>query len=118
MARSRFGKEIGGTYYFFLGNEPLYTPLASTLGWTKDGGGDGPKEQFSGSRYSAHRQRVTVSGTRTTATASGNKRFSASLWCATADLEEALAGLPGKTVTGMGKIERAYIKSGSFSVSG
>ena len=118
MARARFGKEISGTYYFFLGDEALYTGLATELGWTKDGGGDGPKEQFSGSRYSTHRQRVTVSGTRTKATAGGNKRFSGSLWCATGDLEEALAQLPGKSFGAVGKIERAYIKSGAFSVSG
>jgi hypothetical protein len=117
MARERFGKEVAGTYYYFLGKEDVYTALASELGWTKNGGGNGPKQRFSGSAYSAHRQRVTVSGTRTTATAAGSKRFSAQLWCATGELEEALAQLPGKAYPGMGQIESAYIQSGSFQVS-
>jgi hypothetical protein len=117
MARERFGKEINGTYYYFMANEDVYTALATELGWTKDGGGTGPKQRFSGTAYSTHRQRVTVSGTRTTATTGGSKRFSASLWCATSDLEEALATLPGKTYPGMGPIENAYIQSGKFSVS-
>jgi len=117
MARERFGKEINGTYYFFLGTNAVYTALAPQLGWTKNGGGTGPKQRFSGTSYNTHRQRVTVSGTRTTATAAGSKRFSASLWCSTSELEEALSTLPGKAYPGMGPIENAYIRSGKFSVS-
>lgn len=118
MTRGRYGIDAGPEEWrYFFGDDAVYAPLMSELGWENMPPSGKDIVKFQGGAYHRKRQRLTLSIQRAGTPAPGqSKTYQAQVWCTTEKLEEALAGLPGKNYKS-DRILRAYVQSGGLQTS-